>query len=292
MQSKKLKLALFLVFYLFAATTTYGKVLLDTDGAGFKATYFASENSNRYGVIVLGGSSGGKPNKEAIQIRKMGYSVLSLSYFDRSGENEFPETLELIPVEYFDKAKNWLLSREETKDSGVILIGLSKGAELSLLLGSLDDTYKAIVAIAPSHVVWQGIPKNFSNLTSAPSSWSQSGEGVPFLPYVSNEEKKRLGFENRHKASLTNEAAVTRAKIDVHAIEADVLLISGDKDKVWPASEMAQKVCSEINSFESSGCAHIRYKDGDHLLSGHQKEVFSEINRFLKKQENGSHPSP
>ncbi len=43
---------------------------------------------------------------------------------------------------------------------------------------------------------------------SSPSSWSWKGQPIPFVPYVSNEEKESMGFTNRHAASLTNKVAV------------------------------------------------------------------------------------
>ena len=71
----------------------------------FDADHFASENSGRYGVIVLTGSEGGKANDTARLIAEMGYDVLSLAYFDRAGSAHVPETLEMIPLEYFDAPK-------------------------------------------------------------------------------------------------------------------------------------------------------------------------------------------
>ncbi|MBT6210887.1 MAG: hypothetical protein HOI35_12820 [Woeseia sp.] len=77
-----------------------------------------------------------------------------------------PETLELISLEYFDAPKKWLMERSHTRGDGCSIYGLAKGAELALVLASHDSDYKAVVALAPSHVVGQGIPKNFSNLGS------------------------------------------------------------------------------------------------------------------------------
>ena len=48
----------------------------------------------------------------------------------------------MIPLEYFDAPKKWLKDRLETRNNGVIVIGVSKGAELSLLLASNNQDYK------------------------------------------------------------------------------------------------------------------------------------------------------
>ena len=103
-------------------------------GVSFDADHFAAESNGRYGVIVLTGSGGGKANDAARLIAEMGYDVLSLAYFDRAGSELVPETLEMIPLEYFDAPKKWLMERGNTRDDGVVLYGLSKGAELALVL--------------------------------------------------------------------------------------------------------------------------------------------------------------
>ena len=252
-------------------------------GVSFDADYFSSESSGRYGVIVLSGSGGGKANDTARLIAEMGYDVLSLAYFDRSGSPLVPETLEMIPLEYFDAPKKWLMDRDNTRNDGVAVYGLSKGAELALVLASHDNEYKAVIALAPSHVVWQGNPKNFSDIMSSPSSWSWMGQPLPFVPYVSNEERESMGFTNRHSASLTNKGAVERALIDVENIDAPILLLSGGMDASWPASKMGAVICSAVNlSQPETLCTHVIYENGDHLLSDYQTDTLDEVARFLQ----------
>ncbi|PCI78239.1 MAG: dienelactone hydrolase [SAR86 cluster bacterium] len=245
----------------------------------FDANFFESGSQNKYGVIVLTGSGGGKADYTAERIASMGYDVLSLAYFDRVGTSVVPETLELIPLEYFDAPKKWLIERPGTRHDGVILYGLSKGAELALVLASFDDDYKAVVALAPSYVVWEG--QGSQRGSSSPSSWSRNGQGLPFVPYISREERDRLGFTNMHAASLTNEVAVENAQIGVERINGPILLLSGGMDDAWPSSSMGDKICTTVNSETESKCEHVTYEDGDHLLSRYQTESFAEVARFL-----------
>jgi len=109
---------------------------------------------------------------------------LSLACFDKSGSDHVPQTLELIPVEYLGAPKVWLSKRS----NNVVIYGLSKGAEFALLLASLCGEYDATIALAPSLVVWQGNPKDFSKLMQCPSSWSKDGASVPFVPYIDSAE--------------------------------------------------------------------------------------------------------
>jgi esterase/lipase len=249
----------------------------------FDADHFASASNGRYGVIVLTGSGGGKANDTAGLIAEMGYDVLSLAYFDRAGSEHVPETLEMIPLEYFDAPKKWLMERSNTRDDGVVIYGLSKGAELALVLASHDSDYKGVIALAPSHVVWQGNPKNFSDLMSSPSSWSWKGQPIPFVPYVSSEEKESMGYTNRHAASLTNKVAVEKALISVENIDAPILLLSGGMDASWPAAKMGAEICSTVNSsHDGKSCTLLIYEEGDHLLSNYQSESFGAVAEFLQ----------
>ncbi len=246
------------------------------EGVKFNGDFYDASAADKPGIIVLGGSDGGKYNDTAKKIANLGYNVLALSYFDRGGAEHVPETLELIPLEYFDAPKRWL----EARSNGVVLYGLSKGAELALVLASRDTDYKAVIALAPSMVVWQGNPKDFSRIMESPSSWSKDGEGLPFVPYISREEQQRLGIDNRHEASLTNMDAVDEAMIATGAIETPMLLLSGGQDKSWPAALMGEVVCTNAGGY----CKHISYPEGDHLLTNYEVTVLAEIRKFLAEK--------
>ncbi len=251
-------------------------------GVPFDANYFDGGIDRNYGVIVLGGSGGGKADETAARIAAMGYDVLSLAYFDRDRPGTVPQTLELIPLEYFVAPKRWLMDRPTTRDDGVILFGYSKGAELALVLATSDTDYKGLIALAPSHVVWQGNPADLAEIMSSPSSWSRQGQGLPFVPYVSIEERDRLGYSNRHAASLSNEDAVARARIPVADIQAPVLLLSGGADAMWPATNMATEICATMRQTDAAACRHVSFDDGDHLLSNYQDDLYAEVAEFLR----------
>lgn len=147
----------------------------------------------------------------------------------------------------------------------------------ALTAASFDDNYEALIALAPSKVVWQGIPEDFSTVAAAPSSWSRDGEGVPFVPYMSNEAQEETGLDNRHQASLTNTQAAMQATIKAENISIPMLLLSGGADKSWPAASTGEEVCQRAGD----NCTHISYREGDHLLSNYQVTMFAEIRKFL-----------
>ena len=262
---------LILMLGIFSASAQAQEVV---NGVDFDAEYYDSGNADQYGIIVLTGSAGGKANETSANLAALGYNVLALSYFDRDGSAIVPKTLEMIPLEYLEAPRRWLAARTE----GVVLYGLSKGAEFALTAASYDDDYIAVIALAPSKVVWQGIPEDFSTVATAPSSWSRNGEGLTFVPYFNKEQQAKTGLDNRHQASMTNEMAVEKATIKVENISVPILLLSGGQDKSWLSEKMANDICERAGH----NCTHINYPTGDHLLSEFTTTMFSEVRNFIQ----------
>ena len=262
------------------SSAIYGQEIIPTavKDVSFDADYFAAMSNDKYGVIVLTGSDGGKSQYTANRIATMGFHVLSLAYFDKNGSGKVPEALKMIPLEYFEAPKKWLTALEGTRNDGVILYGLSKGAELALVLASYDSDYKGVIALAPSNVVWQAPREPPGEMSS---SWSRQSKGLPFVPYMSQAKKEELGFTNLHEASLTNETAVKNALINVENIQSPILLLSGTADKAWPATSMGEKICARVNAIKTTSCKHVVYQEGDHLLTNYQNESFGEVEKFL-----------
>lgn len=272
----------------------------------FAANYYptagqSATKAKKYGVIVLTGSAGGYATSYAKKIASMGFPVLSLAYFakdirpiplDHLELNPpLPDTLEMIPLEYFDAPKQWLADRAETRNDGVIIIGYSKGAELALVLAAHDPQYKGVIAVAPSSVVWSGIPNSPTPITSASSSWSLNGKPLAFVPYIARDTFRNAGtglysILNWHIASIASVSdakAMEAAFIEVENIRSPLLLLSGGKDTVWPSNEMATYVCNRVNAIKDDGlCSHLNFENAPHLLGDATADADQEIARFLR----------
>jgi len=214
---------------------------------GLVADLFYDVDQPRKAIIMLGGSEGGKTWSRIRQpvdlLVQRGYAIFSLAYFKAQG---LPGTLEEIPLEYFEKAFAWLSVQSGiVADKGAILGG-SKGAEAALLLGSRYPQIKAIVAFSPSSVVWQGIPKRRFDLGKAvKSSWAYQGKGLPFLAYptpISKMALLTLQLRKIHEMALQDKARVEEAAIPVENIQGSILLISGKRDLLWPATWMSEQI--------------------------------------------------
>lgn len=254
----------------------------------FVADYFPSDSTGKYGVIVLTGSSGGKYNSMAQKLNDLGYATLSLAYFDRSGEAPIPDSLELIPLEYIDAAKTWLMRQKDTRNDGVIVYGVSKGAELALVLAAHNPEYKGVIAVAPSSVVWSGIPnaKRLDDYSLAPSSWSVKGRPLAFIPYVHRAEFRdtgSFGMLNWHQASLDRAKDFDKALIKVKHITAPMLMLSGGKDTAWPSNAMGIDICNRANAGKDKPtCTHINYDNSGHMLGGSLAGAEKQMAEFLK----------
>jgi dienelactone hydrolase len=179
-----------------------------------------------------------------------GYAALALAYFDPTGAlRGVPQTLSMIPLEYFGTAIGWLRRQPSVEPGRIAVWGASRGGELALLLGAHDQRIKAVVASAPSSVVWSGLP----DFTRA--AWSYRGEPVPFLvPKVGDGP---TGYDWYLHALLDPDANPV-ATIPVENIHGPVLLVNGADDQLWPSQPMAAMIIRRLRAH------HHPYRD-EHL---------------------------
>jgi dienelactone hydrolase len=231
-------------------------------GVSFDAEFYPPQGSpKKLGVLVLGGSDGGIPNRRAKVIAENGFPTLALAYFKTK---RTPEYLDMIPLEYFNKPIEWLIKNEYTQGGKIIVIGESKGAELALLLASRKPEISGVVAFVPSAVVFQGMPKVF---WPPRSSWSYAGKQIPFVPYNLNNLPDKNNVLNIYRNSLKQQEAVKKALIPVNKIKGPVLLFSAADDGMWPSVEMSDMIMRTLKD-QKFGYTyeHITYDNAGHTL--------------------------
>jgi dienelactone hydrolase len=203
-----------------------------------------------------------------------GYRVLSLAYFKEPG---LPESLEEIPLEYFETAFNWLSRQPGIIPDAYGLIGGSKGAELALVLASRFQHVNCVVAWSPSSVVWPGIPKNRFDLTNhGKSSWSFQGQGLPFLPVTFTRSDwwslLTLRLRDKSEEALKDETAVDAAAIRVENCRCPILLLSGERDRVWPTTLMSEQIVGRLASkVYTYAYEHVAFNTGHTWLVRNQQ---------------------
>ena len=201
-------------------------------------------SGNLPAVIVLGGSEGGLDPAVSAQARliaRHGYAALQLAYF---GAARLPETVQLIPLEYFMRAVAWLRRQPGIDPDHIGIVGTSIGGETVLLLAAHDPAITAVVAAVPSNVVWQGLG---GGITRHPtSSFALHDVALPDLPYGWNG-----GLHDaygRYTNGLETLSRYPEAIIPVETINGPVMLICGARDTVWPSCRMAALVVARLKA--------------------------------------------
>jgi esterase/lipase len=238
-------------------------------------------------IVALGGSEGGNGWNAGQGYRKFlnerGYAFLPIAYFGLDG---IPEKLDRIALNGVHDAVLNSAKNPNINENCIAIIGVSKGAELALLLASYYPEYKAVVALSPSNV-------NFTSTTNPmikisfpmvmnTSSFSMNGKALPFVP--ASWKAKLKGFSGDflgfYEEMLTNISAVELAAIKVENINGGIFLVSGKNDDLWPSTAMSEMMMErlELNNF-SHHFEHIEF-DGDHYSWG---PSMVKVDDFLSK---------
>ncbi len=227
----------------------------------------------RPALLVFGGSGGGLGmQKRAALLASHGYPTLAVAYFRMKG---LPDSLSLIPLEYFAKALDYLGKQPSVDCKRIGVCGASRGGELALLLSATFPTrIKATIAYVPSGVVWGSVGGNFKR-----SGWKWKGKPIPFMyrPFVPKEKYKKViapYLKDKSKAKLAwwysmlaEEDLVRKATIPVEKINGPILLISGQKDSTWPSSYMSKMVVYRLKKHQYKYLVtHLDYPEAGHAI--------------------------
>jgi dienelactone hydrolase len=242
-------------------------VVDDVSDDGLVGLYFRPPGDDVFpAAVVLGGSGGGYRGADttAALLASRGIASLALAYFGLPG---LPPGLTEVPLEYFATALRWLAARPEVEGNPAVM-GQSRGAELALLLGATFSEVGAVVALAPSSVVWGSFGPGSGpevpawTLEGCPVAWMRSSDDAAWAevdktsPIVSTP-----GF----LAELRNAEAVRVAQIRIERASCPILMISGEDDAMWPSTLMAEQVeCRASAHGFGSRLLHLRYSDAGH----------------------------
>jgi uncharacterized protein len=251
-------LMLFTAIMLFFASYEIGiaqdNLILDVE------YYPPSVESGNVAIMFLGGSNPGIPSFSVEQFTAKGYPCLKVGYF---GTEHTPKNLEMIPLEYFEKAIQMFKAQPEVKGKKIVVSGYSKGGELALLLASRDKLIEGVIASVPSSVVFQGLMG---------PCWSYKDQPVPYVPYYEPFEafsKKVVDndWSELFERSLTQTDAVEKAVIKVEQINGPVLILTGKEDKMWPSSQMGDMIMKRLKDRKfPHWYKHVVYENAGHSL--------------------------
>lgn len=195
-----------------------GITRIDVREEGLVGTLFLPATVQKMpAVVCLTGAGGGLWAEPASALAEAGFPALALATHNFDGR---PANLRLFPLDYVERAVDWMRDRAKPRGGIVALRGWSRGGELALLLASLSSSVDAVIAYAPRCYVGRqdNTPNSFDDPGVAPA-WTYRGKpvaGVP-LPSAMLQDPAHQSFEDRFG-------------IAVERIRGPVMLVTGQAD--------------------------------------------------------------
>lgn len=242
-----------------------GVAKTDVREGGLYAEFYVPDHRGKLPALVLiGGSEGGigSVSRLAADFSKHGYAVLALAYWAETG---LPQTLESVPLEYFDQATAWLKARPEVNPKAIGAIGISRGSEAVLLLASRNPDIRAVGAFSPSSVVWQGL--NFQNPMSMKAAWTLGGKDVPFARPAGEAYRANAALKPMFELVMAEADRHPETAIPVEKIRGPILLISGKADNLWPSETFARRIEARLKARRFRyPVTHLSYDGAGHAV--------------------------
>ncbi len=239
---------------------------------GFIGALYRPERDEYPGkaVIMFGGSDGiyDLTKLVAEQYVKRGMTVLALAYWNEPG---LPDRFEKVPVDAVEKAALWLREHGYGK---VGLWGISMGAELALLAGSLmPGLISCVTAVCPTNICGQGFVKKKGIMPLECSSFSWRGEELPWARLKFSRaailrdslREKGICLRSCYEDAVLH--ATEEAQIKVENISGPVLLLYPEHDGMWPSELSAERIRLRLKAKNfAHPCQCVSYQYASHML--------------------------
>jgi hypothetical protein len=243
-------------------------VMTQVETDGLRGHFYAAPGKARGpAVLMLDGAGGGYPVDEgpARDLATSGSPTLALAYFRNhlGVPDGLPPTLAEIWLEYVFRAIDWLKAQPQVGADRIVIMGLSRGAELALLVASQRRDVAGVVAFSPSNLVWQS--QSYGGPPQA--AWTLNGQPIPYIAYGAAPGKAMV--DSTSVVLDRDDAAVAAATIPVERIGGPILLVSSTADQVWTAARMADLVEARLKARRFAfPVTNLHYDDASHLLMG------------------------
>ncbi|WP_328752267.1 acyl-CoA thioesterase [Streptomyces sp. NBC_00285] len=209
----------------------------------------APADGSDLGVLVLAGSSGRVERERARLLARQGMTALSIRWF--GGPDQPPGICE-IPLETFTAAVDVLQANGAVR---IGILGVSKGAEAALLTAAHDQRVDAVVALSPTSRVWCNVgPGRDGAQHPYRSSWTWRQQALPFVPLDDSWTPAEpdggpvavRGWYERSERTFAH--LLASADIPVERARADLLLVAGGDDAMWPSLPFAEQLAGRRRS--------------------------------------------
>jgi acetyl esterase/lipase len=218
-----------------------------------------------WGVVVLAGSSGRVDVTRAKLFAGLGpYASLFVGSAVRDSHLESVR----VPLEVFTRTTDRLF---EEGCERVAYVGTSKGAEAALLNATVDPRVRVVAAISPSSVVWANIGPGIDGVAwPQRSSWTRGGVPLPFIKYDETWQPERreglVTYRSLYERSLQIGADnLSAATIPVEKAQAEIILVAGGDDALWPSDMFAKSIQERLAS-AGKNATLIHHPNAGHRL--------------------------
>lgn len=253
---------------------------------GFPGSVFASlaGPEKRPALILLGGSEGGSMiARDAPVFASRGFAALALPYYSPPGWGPngptppelpaLPPVFADIPVERLQAARDWLAAQPEVDPTRIGVIGTSKGAEFALIAATRMPWIRAVAAIVPTDVVWEGWGNGIAPGQRA--SFAFEGKPLPFVPYK-DFDKEFAGFQTgadvrirrpQDAGRAAHPGRVPAARIPIENYAGPLFLLGGHDDQVWDSGGMAEAIAA-ARARNGRETVALVFRDAGHAIGG------------------------
>jgi hypothetical protein len=201
------------------------------------------------GILVLAGSSGRIERERARVLARHGMTAMSIRWFGGPGQ---PPGICEIPLETFTAEVGFLRSNGARR---IGVLGTSKGAEAALLTAVRDPRVDVVVAVSPTSRVWCNVgPGRDGAHRPYRSSWTWRERPLAFVPLDDSWSPADTGTGPvavrgwYEQSERTSAALLPAAEIPVDRARADLLLIAGGDDAMWPSLRSAEQLARRRRS--------------------------------------------
>lgn len=223
----------------------------------------APTHGSDVGVLVLAGSSGRIERERARLLAQQGIVALSIRWFGGPGQS--PEICE-IPLETFTAAVDFLTANGVRR---IGILGVSKGAEAALLTAVHDPRVDVVIALSPTSRVWCNVgPGPDGQQRPYRSSWTWQGRPLPFVPMDDswapvNHGSGPVAIRGWYELSERSFAhLLPPAEIPVDKARADLVLVAGGDDAMWPSLRFAEQLAERRRSAGTTAHLIARHDAG------------------------------
>jgi len=194
----------------------------------------------RAAMLVLAGSSGRLEHDRARVLASRGVLAASIRYFGGPGQ---PPGVCEIPLETFVAGLDLLRQYHPPR---IGMMGVSKGAEATLLTACRVSDLDVAMAVSPTSVVWANVGAGYDGRDRPMrSSWSWQDEPLPFVPYDDTYRwpEPPVACRPLYEASLAAHPGMAAvAAIPVELIKATLICVAGADDEMWPSDLFARLI--------------------------------------------------